>query len=74
MNVHAPYPISRNFLAAQDEYLREELAQKDVTASMDLKPITEEICLDQAQKLAQDMDGDLLLDDCTKFVSPGYGQ
>ena len=36
----------------------------------------QEIYDDQAQKLAQvlDMDSDLLLDDYTKFVSPGYGQ
>ena len=36
----------------------------------------QEIYDDQAQKLAQalDMDSGLLLDDYTRFVSPGYGQ
>lgn len=36
----------------------------------------QEIYGDQAQKLAQalDMDSDLLLDDYTRSVSPGYGQ
>lgn len=36
----------------------------------------QEIYDDQAQKLAQalDMDSDLLLDDYTRFVAPGYGQ
>lgn len=36
----------------------------------------QEIYDDQAQKLAQalDMDRGLLLDDYTRFVSPGYGQ
>lgn len=33
MNVRVPRPISENFLAIQDEYLREELAQKAVTLS-----------------------------------------
>lgn len=45
MNVRPPRPASREFLAAQDEYLREELAQKAVVEIADLSPVEEGICL-----------------------------
>lgn len=45
MNVRAPSPISKNFLAAQDEYLREELTQKGVTDLAGLTPAAEGIYL-----------------------------
>lgn len=45
MNVRVPRPIGEDFLAAQDEYLQEELAQKGVTDPADLTPIAEGIYL-----------------------------
>lgn len=45
MNVRAPHPISKDFLAAQDEYLREELTQKGVTDFAGLTPAAEGIYL-----------------------------
>lgn len=45
MNVRAPGPISKEFLAAQDAYLREELAQKGVTDLADLTPMAEGLYL-----------------------------
>lgn len=45
MNVRLPRPISANFLAAQDEYLREELKHKGVTDFADLTPISKGIYL-----------------------------
>ncbi len=45
MNVRSPRPIGRDFLAVQDEYLREELAQKGVTDLADLTPVSAGIYL-----------------------------
>ena len=45
MNVRAPGPVSEEFLAAQDAYLREELAQKGVTELAGLTPAAEGIYL-----------------------------
>lgn len=45
MNVRISCPTSKNFLAAQDEYLREELVQKGVTDFADLMPIAKGIYL-----------------------------
>lgn len=45
MNVRAPGPVSEEFLAAQDAYLREELAQKGVTDLADLTPMAEGLYL-----------------------------
>ena len=45
MNVRAPGPVSKEFLAAQDAYLREELAQKGVTDLADLTPMAEGLYL-----------------------------
>lgn len=45
MNVRAPGPIGRDFLAVQDEYLREELEQKGVTDLSDLTPVSEGLYL-----------------------------
>ena len=39
MNVRIPRQISDDFLTIQDEYLREELAQKEITDIADLTPI-----------------------------------
>lgn len=41
MNVRIPQRISSDFLATQDEYLREELAQKGITDIADLTPIVD---------------------------------
>lgn len=45
MNVRVPRPIDGDFLAAQDEYLREELARKGVTDLADLTPVSEGLYL-----------------------------
>lgn len=45
MNVRFPQAASENFLTAQDEYLREELAQKGVTELSSLTPVSEGIYL-----------------------------
>lgn len=45
MNVRMPQPIGTDFLAVQDEYLREELARRGVTGLADLTPISEGIYL-----------------------------
>ena len=39
MNVRPPRPIGEDFLAVQDEYLREETARKGVTDIADLTPV-----------------------------------
>ena len=44
-NIRAPKDISKNFLAVQDEYLREETAAKGITDLADLSPISEGIYL-----------------------------
>ncbi len=41
MNVRVPQQISNDFLTMQDEYLREELAQKGITDITDLSPIAD---------------------------------
>lgn len=41
MNVRLPQRLSDDFLAMQDEYLREELAQKGITDIDDLTPIAD---------------------------------
>jgi len=41
MNVRIPQQISDDFLTMQDEYLREELAQKGITDIADLSPIAD---------------------------------
>lgn len=45
MNVRIPQRLSDDFLAMQDEYLREELAQKGITDIDDLMPVTDGIYL-----------------------------
>lgn len=45
MNIRVPQPIGEDFLAVQDEYLREELAQKGVADFADLMPVSEGIYL-----------------------------
>ncbi|MDE7261972.1 MAG: protein-ADP-ribose hydrolase [Oscillospiraceae bacterium] len=40
MNVRIPQQLSNDFLMMQDEYLREELAQRGITDIIDLSPIT----------------------------------
>lgn len=45
MNVRVPQPVGEDFLAVQDEYLREELAQKGVTDLASLAPASEGIYL-----------------------------
>lgn len=45
MNVRVPSPISKSFLAVQDEYLREELSYKGITDFADMIPVSEGIYL-----------------------------
>ena len=40
MNVRMPKAVSEDFLAVQDEYLREEIAAKGITYLADLSPIS----------------------------------
>ncbi len=44
-NVRMPGEIDEDFLKIQDEYLREETAQKGITNIMDLTPVTNDIYL-----------------------------
>ena len=45
MNVRFPQPVREHFLAIQDEYLQEELAQKGVTDLAGLTPVQPKIYL-----------------------------
>ena len=45
MNVRPPRPAGEDFLAVQDEYLREETARKGVTDIAGLSPVEPGICL-----------------------------
>lgn len=45
MNVRMPAPVSKKFLAVQDEYLRGEIAEKGVTDAAELVPVRGNICL-----------------------------
>lgn len=45
VNVRPPRPAGREFLAAQDDYLREELARKTVVDLADLTPVEEGVYL-----------------------------
>ena len=45
MNVRMPNPVSSSFLAVQDAYLQEELAQKGITDLSDLSPVAEGLYL-----------------------------
>lgn len=45
MNVRAPEPVSADFLAVQDEYLRSRLAERGVTHAEELEPTEPGICL-----------------------------
>lgn len=44
-NIRLPHPVSATFLQIQDEYLREEIAQKGITDFSDLSPIQEDLYL-----------------------------
>lgn len=45
MNVRMPDNISDEFLSVQDEYLQEEIAEKNITDAEKLIPISNNICL-----------------------------
>ena len=45
MNARVPRQISDDFLAIQDEYLQEELAQKGITDLADLTPMADGLYL-----------------------------
>lgn len=45
MNVRMPAPVSGEFLAVQDEYLRGEIAEKGFTDAAELIPVRGNICL-----------------------------
>lgn len=64
MNVRIPQSISENFLAAQDEYLREELAQKGITDLADLTPVSPGVYLWQ---------GDITTLRCDAIVNAANG-
>ncbi len=60
MNVRAPAPLSREFFAVQDEYLRDAIAAKGVTRLRDLKPTEEGLYLWQ---------GDITTLECDAIVN-----
>lgn len=45
MNVRAPKAADEAFLRAQDEYLRQELADEGITDLNDLRPVSGDLCL-----------------------------
>ena len=45
MNIRAPKPISEEYLAAEDEFLREMTAQKGITDYRDLTPVKPRVYL-----------------------------
>ena len=45
MNVRSPHPLPAEFLAVQDDYLREELAQRGITDLAELTPAAEGLYL-----------------------------
>lgn len=45
VNVRMPEPVSEDFLEIQDEYLREETAEKGITDIADLKPVRDNLYL-----------------------------
>ncbi len=60
MNVRAPAPLSRDFFAVQDEYLREAIAEKGVTRLEDLTPVEDGLYLWQ---------GDITTLECDAIVN-----
>ncbi len=44
-NIRLPHPVGATFLQIQDEYLREEIAQKGITDFSDLSPIQKDLYL-----------------------------
>lgn len=57
MNVRAPEPVSAEFLAVQDEYLRERLTERGVQRVEDLTPVEPGICLWQGDITTLAADG-----------------
>ena len=45
LNIRMPLPVSDDFLAIQDAYLREEARQKEITSLRDLQPIEPDLYL-----------------------------
>ena len=68
MNVRPPRTVSENFLAVQDEYLREELEQKGVTDLADLTPISAGIYLWQGDITT--LRCDAIVNACLLYTSP----
>jgi len=65
LNVRSPMKISSEFLAVQDEYLREEIAEKGIMALSSLTPIRNDIYLWQ---------GDITLLSCDCIVNAANSQ
>ncbi len=60
MNVRPPAPLSREFFAVQDEYLREAIAEKGITRLVDLTPADGDLYLWQ---------GDITTLECDAIVN-----
>ena len=45
MNVRSPLEINAEFLAVQDDYLRQKLAEDGITQAEDLRPVKDGLCL-----------------------------
>lgn len=56
LNVRPPEPVSKDFLAVQDEYLREEIKKKGITAAAGLTPVEPDIYLWQGDITALECD------------------
>ena len=65
MNERYPAPISKEFLAVQDEYLKNAIDEKGITRLSDLKPIFEDIYLWQ---------GDITTLECDAIVNAANSQ
>ena len=65
MNIRMPAPLSEEFIRVQDEYLKQELADKGITDAADLTPIENDICLWQ---------GDITTLKCDAIVNAANSQ
>lgn len=65
LNIRMPLPVSDDFIAIQDEYLREETGQKGITGLDDLEPIQPDIYLWQ---------GDITTLQCDAIVNAANSQ
>ena len=61
LNVRAPGAVGDDFLAVQDDYLQQELAEDGVTRAEDLSPVSGDLCLWQGDITRRQLRPDGLL-------------